>query len=448
MPVSRIWAIASRGAAPAASRPAPAPSSAALFRKLRLPSCRFSSMCSPPPPVIDARLASAIHGALTARAARRDGPQRLDTTVSHPDVPVMKVDGRIAVARNQHQLLAELEPRGLGAQLDLAVLVGDAEHLEIGPAVHPGHALLRAVRFQSCVDDRTLGVRHAHHGREHEQAVLEVAVAAALAAFDLRVFDVHEHVGADLKLVPDAARALERVGAGAGPADDLAADRGAIESFRRCPDALRGASDRTLALLPRRQVLRGAVIRLQSAEAQSRGVGDALRELARRRARRDAAALHADVDLDHRLHLDAEVPGHPRRGVDLLGRVEAQTHSSVGRERREAAELRLANDLVAHQHVPHAGLHQRLGLAHLLAALPDRAGGDLLQRDRRTFVRLRVRAQPDAALAREVRHLADVALEGAELDDERRRVDFVDRRADLRGDPVHGYLANSPLTRG
>ena len=85
--------------------------------------------------------------------------------------------------------------------------------------------------------------------------------------------------------------------------------------------------------------------------------------------------------------------------------VEAQRDGGLVRERREPAQLLRADHLVAHEHVLHAAAHQRLGFADLLAALADRAGGDLQPRDRRALVRLRVRPQANAALGGERRHL-------------------------------------------
>ena len=173
------------------------------------------------------------------------------------------------------------------------------------------------------------------------------------------------------------------------------------------------------------------MIRLQAAKAQSRGIGDAAREIGRGLTGLDAAALHADLDLDEAADFDTELGRRARRGVDLLGRVETQRYSRIGRERRQAAQLLRIHHLVADQHVADAAAHQRLGLADFLAALADGAGGDLLSRDRRALVRLRVRAQAHAGRLGERPPSLQVVLEGVEVDDQRRRVDLVDRRTDL-----------------
>ena len=105
--------------------------------------------------------------------------------------------------------------------------------------------------------------------------------------------------------------------------------------------------------------------------------------------------------------------------------------------RGEACELLLADDLVGDEHVANAGGDERLGLADLLAADADRAALDLRVRDVRALVRLRVRAQRDAAAAHGVGHQVEVALERVEVDDERRRVDVLDGVAGTGGKVLH-----------
>jgi hypothetical protein len=48
------------------------------------------------------------------RTAGGDRPELLDAVVADADVPVVKVDGRVAVARDQADLVAETEPVGGG----------------------------------------------------------------------------------------------------------------------------------------------------------------------------------------------------------------------------------------------------------------------------------------------------------------------------------------------
>ena len=109
----------------------------------------------------------------------------------------------------------------------------------------------------------------------------------------------------------------------------------------------------------------------------------------------------------------------------------------------------VADDFVADQHVAHAAADQRFGLADLLAALAHGAGRDLHQRDRRALVRLRMRTQAHAGGPRELGHPLHVALQRVEIDDQRRRVDVVDRRADAGGNDVHrkAVQRNAPRPR-
>ena len=178
----------------------------------------------------------------------------------------------------------------------------------------------------------------------------------------------------------------------------------------------------------RGQVLRAAVIGLQPAKLQARRVGDAARESPRPLARRDAAALHADVDLDQPAELDAEVLRDARGGVDLLG-----ASRSTARSSHPAASAASRRNLRS----PTTWLLTRMSFTPPRTSAsasptfcthwPDGAVRDLPQRDRGRFVRLGVRAHAHAGRARELGHLRDVAVERVEVDDERRRVDVCDR---------------------
>ena len=277
--------------------------------------------------------------------------------------------------------------------------------------------------------------------------MLELGVAAAVLAADAGVVRVHEHVGADLQLVVDAARRLEREGAGAGAADDLAGELLVGERRERLVDRVDRVGDRLGALLIGRQMLGAAVIGLQPAEFEVGRVGNPPRERRRVAAGRDPAALHADFELDQGAEFDAGLLGDARRGVDLLGRVETQRDLRLAREPGEAAQLALAHHLVAHQDVGDAAAHQRLGLAHFLHALADRAGRDLPPRDRRAFVGFGMRAHAHARGARDAGHLGDVAVEGVEVDHQRRRLDIGDGGTNRGGRQVHGFAWRSELKR-
>ena len=179
------------------------------------------------------------------------------------------------------------------------------------------------------------------------------------------------------------------------------------------------------------QVLRGAVVRVQAAKAQSRRFGDPLRQRHRGRAGRDAAAVRADVDLD------VDVEGHcglrrrVRKREHIGGIVDQHADRRTACEVGEARDLGRRDDLVGDEHVGNACVDERRGFVGLLAADSDRAGGDLQPRDLGAFVRLGVRAQPDAV--RRIRQAIDVAREGVEIEDERGRVDRGERVAGAGG---------------
>ena len=215
------------------------------------------------------------------------------------------------------------------------------------------------------------------------------------------------------------------------------------ERRERFVDRVDGVGDRLRAFLIGRQVLGAAVIGLQAPELEMRRVGDAARERRRVAAGRDPAALHADFDLDQGAEFDAGLLGDARRGVNLLGRVETQRDLRLAREPGEPAQLALAHHLVAHQDVGDAAAHQGLGFADLLHALADRPGRDLAARDRRRLVGLGMRAHTHAGGVGEAGHLGDVAVEGVEVDHQRRRLDIGDGGTNRGGRQVHGFAWRS-----
>ena len=118
---------------------------------------------------------------------------------------------------------------------------------------------------------------------------------------------------------------------------------------------------------------------------------------------------------------------------DLRRVVDAHPDPRGVRQRHQPAQFLPADDLVGDEHVAHAAIDHRLGLADLLHADPDRAELDLLQRDDRAFMRLGVRPQPHPAARRPARQALQIALERVEIDDQRRGIDLVERHADLGG---------------
>src|SRR5262249_61115838 len=83
-------------------------------------------------------------------AAGAHGPDALDVVVAHADVPIVQVHGRIAVSRDQPDLLAELEA-AIAAENEPAMLVG---RTRVGGAVatrDERHAGIDAERFEARV---------------------------------------------------------------------------------------------------------------------------------------------------------------------------------------------------------------------------------------------------------------------------------------------------------
>ena len=101
--------------------------------------------------------------------------------------------------------------------------------------------------------------------------------------------------------------------------------------------------DHGVALFHAADVLRAAVVGVQPGEAQILGLDDLARQRDGRLARRDAAAAHADFELD----VDVEL----RPGAAMSRTFSAlSTHTPIlraARQRGEALELRRADDLVA-----------------------------------------------------------------------------------------------------
>ena len=105
------------------------------------------------------------------------------------------------------------------------------------------------------------------------------------------------------------------------------------------------------------------------------------------------------------------------------------------------------NDLVREQHVGYARLDECCRFIGLLAANADSAAGELQSRDIRALVRLRMRPQPNPA--GRFRHAVEVAFEGVEVDNERRRFDGNHGVAGLCGRTLrHSRIVARPAPGG
>src|SRR6478609_9924945 len=191
-------------------------------------------------------------------ASRLDLPDVLDDAAgqaaAHDDITVVQVDGRIAVAGDEPDGLAERRqagPRGIGVRTQDAVLVAAAG---VGQLALPDarRAGIDRVRLVAGVDDR---VRRAatHHLALDEERVLE---ARRVRRGDVvGVVAVHEEIAAHLQLAPDAARDVERERAGARARDQRAGDAGGADARLRRTRQRRGVLRCRRALVVAAQVL-------------------------------------------------------------------------------------------------------------------------------------------------------------------------------------------------
>jgi hypothetical protein len=161
---------------------------------------------------------------LINRAAGGDRPELFDAVAADADIPVVEVDGRVAMAGDEADLVADLEPVGGARDAEPAVLVGGALVGGGGLVADDRRAGVESDRLEAGVDDRTVLGRVAHHRRPDEEARLEGLGRGAVAVEIAAVIGVHEDVGAALQLGIDPARRFELEGAGAGPGDGRALD--------------------------------------------------------------------------------------------------------------------------------------------------------------------------------------------------------------------------------
>jgi hypothetical protein len=189
------------------------------------------------------------------------------------------------------------------------------------------------------------------------------------------------------------------------------------------------------------------LIGLQAAEAEPAAAGDPLRESRHGRTRRNAAAIHADVDFDERGQAQARVLGRGFERRDAGFGINANRRRADSAERGKTGKLAGAGDLVADENVADAAPGQDLRFGHLLHALADGAARHLEAGDDWRLVGLRVRSKLDASLARERRHVVEIALKGVEVDEKGGRVDLVDRGARFGGRRLKHDCAQAAMGR-
>ena len=175
-----------------------------------------------------------------------------------------------------------------------------------------------------------------------------------------RVVRVHENVGADLQLGIDAAGRFESEGAGPRAADDGTVETRVLERGHRFARERDSARDARTPFVGGALMLRPPLIGLQAAEAQPAAGGDPLRQSRDSRTGRDAAAVHADIDLDERRQAQACILRSRFESRDAGLGVDADRRRADAAERGETGELAGAGDLVANENVPYPAPGQNL----------------------------------------------------------------------------------------
>src|SRR5215813_11377044 len=160
------------------------------------------------------------------RAPRRHRPEALNTRLTGAEaanahVPIVQVDGGIAVAGHEANLVPSPRPFTAGGCVDDAVLVRGPVIESTGPMPGHGHTAIDSQRLEPRIDDEPLGRRRAHDGGINKERMFEGVEGLAVAALVARVVGIHEDVRARLQLGVDPARSLVLVGTRARPGDGL-----------------------------------------------------------------------------------------------------------------------------------------------------------------------------------------------------------------------------------
>src|SRR5215831_15530735 len=90
------------------------------------------------------------------RSPGRDGPELLDAAPTDADIPVVEIDGGVAMAGDQPDLVAEVEAVGGARDAEPAVLVGGAFVGGGGLVADQRRARVEGERLKAGVDDRAV----------------------------------------------------------------------------------------------------------------------------------------------------------------------------------------------------------------------------------------------------------------------------------------------------
>ena len=307
---------------------------------------------------------------------------------------------------------------------------GDACRLDVGDFRRAG---FRRQSFQPGIHDRAFGNRAADHGRIDEERLLETGDGRPRRIQVLRVVRVHEDVRARLQLVVDTACRFKFPCAGACARHDVARDTLPAEQVDGRAGQVDGGVGGRAPLGVAADVLREAVVGLDTRKPEPIGCGDLPCQRQRLIARRHAAARHPDVDLHQYVDADAGADGRCADLCHVMRIVHADPDLCLAGHGCQPGNLPAADNLVAHENIGYPGLHQRLRFAHLLAARPHGPQRHLPSHDRRALVGFRMRAELDTRGCDAAGHGVEIALESVHLDEEGRRVDVGERHAGLGG---------------
>ena len=87
------------------------------------------------------------------RAAGGDWPELLDAIAADADIPVVEIDGRVAVAGDEAHLVADVEPVRRARNTEPAVLVGGALVGGSGLVADERRAGIEGERLEPGIDD-------------------------------------------------------------------------------------------------------------------------------------------------------------------------------------------------------------------------------------------------------------------------------------------------------
>src|SRR5437667_3486146 len=92
-----------------------------------------------------------------------DRPELFDAVAADADIPVIEIDGRVAVAGDEAHFVADVEPVGGGRDGEAAVLVGGALVGGGGLVANGGETGIQGERLEAGIDDRAVLRRAGHH---------------------------------------------------------------------------------------------------------------------------------------------------------------------------------------------------------------------------------------------------------------------------------------------